>query len=219
MKGMRFMEKLYSKGEEIFNGVTHIVGGGIGIIFLIIGTIIASIKGDSLDILALVIYGVSMIILYSMSSIYHMLNLNKGKAVFQILDHCTIYLLICGTYTPYILVSLRNLTGYIILAIVYGVSILGIVLNATMMKKLPVKIFSYISYLGIGWCVVFIIFDLIEAISLSSFIFLLLGGLAYTSGMIFYALGRKKKWFHSIWHIFVLIGSILQFVSIILLFY
>lgn len=213
------MEKLYSKGEEIFNGVTHIVGGGIGIIFLIIGTIIASIKGDSLDILALVIYGVSMIILYSMSSIYHMLNLNKGKAVFQILDHCTIYLLICGTYTPYILVSLRNLTGYIILAIVYGVSILGIVLNATMMKKLPVKIFSYISYLGIGWCVVFIIFDLIEAISLSSFIFLLLGGLAYTSGMIFYALGRKKKWFHSIWHIFVLIGSILQFVSIILLFY
>lgn len=213
------MEKLYSKGEEIFNGVTHIVGGGIGIIFLIIGTIIASIKGDSLDILALVIYGVSMIILYSMSSIYHMLNLNKGKAVFQILDHCTIYLLICGTYTPYILVSLRNLTGYIILAIVYGVSILGIILNATMMKKLPVKIFSYISYLGIGWCVVFIIFDLIEAISLSSFIFLLLGGLAYTSGMIFYALGRKKKWFHSIWHIFVLIGSILQFVSIILLFY
>ena len=138
------MEKLYSKGEEIFNGVTHIVGGGIGIIFLIIGTIIASIKGDSLDILALVIYGVSMIILYSMSSIYHMLNLNKGKAVFQILDHCTIYLLICGTYTPYVLVSLRNLTGYIILAIVYGVSILGIVLNATMMKKLPVKIFSYI---------------------------------------------------------------------------
>ena len=213
------MEKLYSKGEEIFNGVTHIVGGGIGIIFLIIGTIIASIKGDSLDILALVIYGVSMIILYSMSSIYHMLNLNKGKAVFQILDHCTIYLLICGTYTPYVLVSLRNLTGYIILAIVYGVSILGIVLNATMMKKLPVKIFSYISYLGIGWCVVFIIFDLIEAISLSSFIFLLLGGLAYTSGMIFYALGRKKKWFHSIWHIFVLLGSILQFVSIILLFY
>ena len=213
------MEKLYSKGEEIFNGVTHIVGGGIGIIFLIIGTIIASIKGDSLDILALVIYGVSMIILYSMSSIYHMLNLNKGKAVFQILDHCTIYLLICGTYTPYILVSLRNLTGFIILAIVYGVSILGIVLNATMMKKLPVKIFSYISYLGIGWCVVFIIFDLIEAISLSSFIFLLLGGLAYTSGMIFYALGRKKKWFHSIWHIFVLLGSILQFVSIILLFY
>lgn len=213
------MEKLYSKGEEIFNGVTHIVGGGIGIIFLIIGTIIASIKGDSLDILALVIYGVSMIILYSMSSIYHMLNLNKGKAVFQILDHCTIYLLICGTYTPYILVSLRNLTGYIILAIVYGVSILGIVLNATMMKKLPVKIFSYISYLGIGWCVVFIIFDLIEAISLSSFIFLLLGGLAYTSGMIFYAFGRKKKWFHSIWHIFVLLGSILQFVSIILLFY
>lgn len=213
------MEKLYSKGEEIFNGVTHIVGGGIGIIFLIIGTIIASIKGDSLDILALVIYGGSMIILYSMSSIYHMLNLNKGKAVFQILDHCTIYLLICGTYTPYILVSLRNLTGYIILAIVYGVSILGIVLNATMMKKLPVKIFSYISYLGIGWCVVFIIFDLIEAISLSSFIFLLLGGLAYTSGMIFYALGRKKKWFHSIWHIFVLLGSILQFVSIILLFY
>lgn len=213
------MEKLYSKGEEIFNGVTHIVGGGIGIIFLIIGTIIASIKGDSLDILALVIYGVSMIILYSMSSIYHMLNLNKGKAVFQILDHCTIYLLICGTYTPYILVSLRNLTGYIILAIVYGVSILGIVLNATMMEKLPVKIFSYISYLGIGWCIVFIIFDLIEAISLSSFIFLLLGGLAYTSGMIFYALGRKKKWFHSIWHIFVLLGSILQFVSIILLFY
>lgn len=213
------MEKLYSKGEEIFNGVTHIVGGGIGIIFLIIGTMIASIKGDSLDILALVIYGVSMIILYSMSSIYHMLNLNKGKAVFQILDHCTIYLLICGTYTPYILVSLRNLTGYIILAIVYGVSILGIVLNATMMKKLPVKIFSYISYLGIGWCVVFIIFDLIEAISLSSFVFLLLGGLAYTSGMIFYALGRKKKWFHSIWHIFVLLGSTLQFVSIILLFY
>lgn len=212
------MQALYSKGEEIFNGVTHIVGGGLGIVFLITGVVLASLYGDSIDVLSMWIYGIGMIILYTMSSIYHMLRVNKAKAVMQILDHCTIYLLIAGTYTPFILISVRQTIGYIILGIVWGISIIGITLNAIMMKKRAVKIFSYISYIALGWCIVLCLPTLIESISLISLIFLVCGGVSYTGGFIFYALGKKKKWFHSIWHLFVLLGSILQFISIIFLF-
>ena len=105
------MQALYTKGEEIFNGVTHIVGGGLGIVFLIVGVVLASLYGDSIDVLSMWVYGIGMIILYTMSSIYHMLRVNKAKAVMQILDHCTIYLLIAGTYTPFILISVRQTIG------------------------------------------------------------------------------------------------------------
>lgn len=210
-------KRLYSNGEEIFNGVSHIVGGGLGIIFMIISIVLSSIYKDNIAILAMVIYGISMIILYTMSSLYHMLKPKTAKKVFQIFDHCSIFILIAGTYTPYMLIALNNQIGYIILAIVWSLTIIGIVFNAINMDWKLVKILSYISYILMGWCVVFAIEDLINSISFSCLLFLVCGGIFYTIGFIFYILGKNKKWFHSIWHLFVLAGTILHFISIIFL--
>ena len=135
------MKKLYSKGEEIFNGVSHIVGGGIGVIALIILIVFACIKDvDTLGVLSLIVYGVSMIILYTMSTLYHMISNNTAKKVFRIFDHCSIFILIAGTYTPYILLCLRNIYGYIILASVWALGIIGIIFNAINMHNKIVKI-------------------------------------------------------------------------------
>lgn len=207
----------YTKGEEIFNAVSHIVGGGFGIIALIVGLIIASLHSNVYGIVSMAIYGVSMILLYTMSAIYHFLRKNKAKKVFRIFDHCTIFLLIAGTYTPYCLVTLREAGGWgwTIFGIVWMCAILGIVFNAINMHKPIIKILSMICYLAMGWCVVIAIGPLLENLSKPGFIWLLLGGIMYTIGVVFYALGSKKKYIHSVWHLFCLAGTILQFISIL----
>lgn len=209
--------KLYSKGEEIFNGVTHIVGASIGIIYLVLGIIFATIFQSYEAVLAVVVFGISIIILYSMSTIYHMLNPIKAKNVFQVFDHCTIFLLIAGTYTPFIVLGVPTLKGYIILYIVWFLAILGITFNAISLKNKIIKISSYISYVFMGWCIIFIFNDLIKCMRSDSLILLFLGGVSYTVGFIFFGFGKKFKWFHSIWHLFVLCGTILHAVSSILL--
>lgn len=165
----------------------------------------------------MVIYGVSMILLYVMSSIYHFLHRNRAKKVFRIFDHCTIYLLIAGTYTPFCLVSLREsgAWGFALFGIVWGVSILGIVLNAVNMYAKPIIIFSQISYLALGWCCVLAIVPLLKVLSTTGFILLLLGGIMYTIGAVFYGFGHKAKYIHSVWHLFVLAGSLFHFFSIL----
>ena len=212
------MKKLYSKGEEIFNGVSHIVGGGIGVIALIILIVFATLNNvDPLGILSLIIYGASMIILYAMSTLYHMISNNTAKKVFRIFDHCSIFILIAGTYTPYILLCLRNIYGYIILASVWVLGIIGIIFNAINMHNKIVKIYSYVAYVLMGWCIVFIMPMLLSSLSLYEFLFLLFGGISYTFGLIFFFGGNKHKWWHSIWHLFVLFGSIFQFISLLLI--
>ncbi|MDY4788443.1 MAG: hemolysin III family protein [Bacilli bacterium] len=206
----------YTKGEEIFNAVTHIVGGAFGIVALVLSVIYAVIyKHDALGILSVVLYGVSMILLYTMSSIYHFLRRNKAKRVFRIFDHCTIYLLIAGTYSPMCLIVLRDTTiGLPLFIVVWVCAIIGITCNAINMYAKPIKILSMILYLLMGWAVIFGLKDLLAVFKGPGFYYLLAGGIAYTIGVVFYAFGKKQKYIHSIWHLFVLLGTILQFISI-----
>ena len=212
------MKKLYSKGEEIFNGVSHIVGAGLGIIFLVI-LILVGVNNDvdGLGIFSLVVFGASMIILYTMSSLYHMISHTKAKKVFRVFDHLSIFILIAGTYTPYILLSLRNIYGFLVLGFVWLLGIIGIIFNSINMHNKIVKIYSYIAYVLMGWCIIILLPMLLEALSMLEFIFLLAGGIAYTLGLIFYFGGSNFKWWHSVWHLFDLVGTILQFISLLLI--
>lgn len=205
----------FSKGEEIFSAVTHIVGGGFGVVFLFFGVIFAHFHCDSLGIFSMYVYGICMIIAYTMSAIYHFLRPNRAKKVFRIFDHCAIFLLIAGSYTPYCLITLRAAPawGYSLFGVVWGLSILGIVLNAINMHKW--KPLSQVLYLALGWCIIIAIVPLTKYLAMAGFWWLLAGGIAYTIGAVLFAIGRKVPYIHSVFHIFVLLGSIFQFVSIL----
>lgn len=206
----------YTKGEEIFNMTSHIVGGALGIVATTLCIIFSALHNNVYGIISSAIYGFSMILLYTMSSIYHGLRPNKAKRVFQILDHCSIFLLIAGTYTPYCLVTLReynSVLGWTLFGIVWGMAAIGIVLNSIDIKKY--KILSMICYLVMGWCILIRAPLLPKLLGLPGFILLLAGGVAYTIGAIFYGVGRKKKYMHSVFHMFILLGSVLQFFSIL----
>lgn len=207
----------YTKGEEIFNAVSHIVGGAFGIIALILGLVFTIQEGhDGWSILSVIIYGVSIILLYTMSSIYHFLRRNKAKRVFRIFDHCTIYLLIAGTYTPICVILLRHeWWGILLLILVWVAAIVGITFNAINMHKTSIKVLSMILYIVMGWCVIFLIVPLLKIWYGLGFWFLLGGGISYTVGVIFYAFGKKAKYIHSIWHLFVFLGTVLQFIAIL----
>ena len=208
----------YTKGEEIFNMVTHIVGGGFGVIALFSCVVYAFLFSNVYGIVGSFIYGISMILLYTMSSIYHGLRNPTAKKVFQIIDHCTIFILIAGTYTPILLCAVIKsapVLGWGIFGFIWGVSILGIVLNAIDLKKYAK--FSMVCYLLLGWCIVFGGKAAISAIPFAGMVFILAGGISYTVGAVFYGVAAKKKirYVHSVFHIFVVIGSILQYIAII----
>ena len=197
----------YTKGEEIFNMTSHIVGGVLGIVALVLCVVFAAVHGNGYGVVSGAIYGVTMVILYTMSSIYHGLNpKRKAKKVFQVLDHCSIYLLIAGSYTPFALCTLREYStalGWTIFGVIWFVAILGIILNSIDIKKFGV--FSMICYLVMGWCIVFKINLLPELLGTAGFVLLLLGGLAYTIGAILYGLGKKHKYMHSVFHLFMIL--------------
>lgn len=222
IKRLRDKEGLpfYLRSEEIFNSVTHIVGAGLGAVGLIIGVIFSCLKkpGDMISLFSMIVFGIAMITLYSISAIYHGLHINKGKKVLQVLDHCTIYILIAGTYTPVVLLGLQFISPwhYVFLAAVYALSILGVVLNATMMEKLPVKVISMILYIAVGWGIIFFYPVLINSLSVPGMWLLIGGGLSYTVGSILYGIGSKKRYFHSVFHLFVNVGTILQYLSILI---
>ena len=208
----------YTKGEEIFNMTSHIVGGALGIVALVLCVVFAAVHGNGYGVVSGAIYGITMVILYTMSSIYHGLNpKRKAKKVFQVLDHCSIYLLIAGSYTPFALCTLREYStalGWTIFGVIWFVAILGIILYSIDIKKF--RVFSMICYLVMGWCIVFKINLLPELLGTAGFVLLLLGGLAYTIGAILYGLGKKHKYMHSVFHLFILLGSLLQFFTILL---
>ena len=221
MKRIKLKDRIlpdYTRGEEIFNMVSHIVGGGFGVIALVTCVIKAFIGFDAYSIVSAFIYGFSMVILYTMSSVYHGLKPEKAKKVMQVIDHCTIFLLIAGTYTPISLVALRRentALGWVIFGVVWGFSALGITLNAIDLKKYSV--FSMICYIGVGWCIIFPLKTAVRAIGTPGFWWLLAGGISYTVGSILYGAASKKVhcYMHSVFHIFVVLGSILQYVCII----
>ena len=221
MKRTKLIDRVlptYTKGEEIFNMTSHIVGAVLGIVATVLCVVFASVHRNVYGIISGAIYGVTMILLYTMSSIYHGLSPKRySKKVFQVLDHCSIFLLIAGSYTPFALCTLREydlLTGWLIFSIIWFIAILGITLNSIDIKKF--KIFSMICYLLMGWCIIVKGTLLPQLLGKSGFILLLAGGIAYTVGAIIYGLGKKYKYAHSIFHLFILLGSFLQFLCILL---
>lgn len=207
----------YTKGEEIFNMVSHIVGGALGIVAVVLCVIMAALHNNVYGIVGGAIYGFTMILLYTMSSIYHGLKPDKmAKKVFQIFDHCSIFLLIAGTYTPITLSSIMRVSAWDawwMFGIIWGAAVFGIVLNSIDLKS--TRKISLIAYLLMGWCIVAKFGVLVRAMSSGGILFLVLGGVAYSVGVIFYVLGKKKKYFHSIFHLFILLGSLLHFFCIL----
>ena len=212
----------YTKGEEIFNMTSHIVGGALGVVALILCVVFSAIRGNVYGVVSSSIYGVTMILLYTMSSIYHGLNPKlKAKKIFQILDHCSIFLLIAGSYTPFALCTLREydlLTGWTIFGVIWGVAILGIVLNAIDLKQF--KKFSMICYLVMGWCIVVKINILPELLGNTGFTLLVAGGVIYTViytlGAALYGVGKKYKYMHSVFHLCIFFASLMHFLCILL---
>jgi len=205
----------YTRGEERFNMITHIVGGGLGLVALLFCVIVAAYNQNWWGVISGLIYGFSVILLFTMSSIYHGLQVGLPKRVFRILDHCTIFILIAGTYTPILLNQFREaypLDAWIMFSILWGLAILGITLNAINMKRF--LLFSIVCYLAMGWTAVFRITRLVEVLGAPFFALILIGGVLYTAGVLFYAIGRRKKYMHSVFHLFVIAASILHSVAI-----
>lgn len=207
----------YTKGEEIFNMTSHIVGAALGIVAIVLCIIFGALDKDGYKIASGIVFGTTLIILYTMSSIYHGLRVGTAKKVFQIIDHCSIFLLIAGTYTPFSLCTLREyntVLGWTIFGFVWTIAIIGITLNSIDLNKY--KKFSMVCYLLMGWCIIVRINVIYKMLGLIGFLLLLLGGVSYTLGIIAYALGKRKKWMHSVFHIACIIGSVLQFLCVII---
>ena len=208
----------YTHSEEIFHMVSHIVGGAFGILALITCVIVSAFHQDVWAIVGSAIYGTSMILLYTVSSIYHALHINMGKKVMQIIDHCTIYLLIAGTYTPILFCKIRETSpiwAWTIFGIVWGLAAIAATLTAIDLKKYSK--FSMICYIGMGWCIVIAPHIAIQSIAAEGLLWLLAGGIAYTIGAVIYGIGKHKqmKYAHAIFHLFVVLGSVLQYICIL----
>ena len=204
----------YTLGEELMNSISHGVGALFGIVTLVLCVVRAAQSGDPYRIVSGAIFGFTVLILYLMSCLYHALKVNKAKRVFRVIDHCTIFLLIAGTYTPYTLVSLRDSVGWWVFGVIWATAIVGIVLNAVSLKK-----FSKISvalYLIMGWMIIIAYQPMVQAIPGGGMQLLVWGGVAYTVGAILYGVGSRKKYFLSIFHFFCMIGTALHFLSIYL---
>ena len=208
----------YTRGEEICNMVTHIVGGALGVLATVLCPIVAAKHHNVYGIIGGAIFGFSMIVLYAISAVYHGLSPRlMGKKVMQVLDHCSIFFLIAGTYTPIVLGPIRSETpvwGWALFGVVWALAALGISLNAIDIKKFAR--FSMICYLLMGWCIVMRIGQVIRLIGPSGFTLLLAGGIAYTIGAALYGLGKKQRYMHSVFHVFTVIGSLLHFLCILL---
>ena len=207
----------YSPGEELMNMVTHIVGGAIGIVALTLCVIFAAHHDNIYGIVTSAVYGTTMVTMFTTSSVYHGLKPNLGKKVMQVIDHCTIYFLIAGTYTVVVLSAIRPVypkLGWGLFGFEWLMVAIATTLTAIDLKKY--EVFSMICYIGMGWAVIPFWRQTWQALSCPGFMLLLSGGIAYTIGAILYGIGAKKPWMHSIFHIFVVLGSMLQFLAIFL---
>lgn len=199
----------YTLFEEILNSITH----GLGIVFSIIAIyllIISSSKSPK-ELFCVIVYGIILFTLYLVSTLYHALKICKAKTIFRILDHCSIFLTIAGTYTPICILKM-GIIGQIVLGIIWIIAIIGIVLNSIDLNKYS-KL-SLACYIIMGWAIIFAIKPLINSVTSYQFWLLIGGGITYSVGAVLYALGKKFRYIHSLWHIFVLTGSILHFIMI-----
>lgn len=220
MKRTKLSDRLlpnYTRGEEIMNMVTHIVGGGLSVIAAIACIVRGVLNHNLWGVMTSILYGASLITMYTISSVYHGLRPNLGKKVMQVLDHCTIYFLIAGTYTVILLSALRPVYPKLAWGVFFfewAMVALATTLTAIDLKKYSV--FSMVCYIGMGWAIIPYWRQVLEVMTPAGFGLLLGGGIAYTIGSILYGLGKKRKWMHSVFHIFVILGSLLQFFAVLL---
>jgi len=210
---MNFSIKDFSVKEEIANSITHGIGFLLSIPALVMLIIYAAETDNPWRIVSFTIFGTTMIILYLCSTLLHSISHEKIKNLFEILDHSSIYLLIAGTYTPFVLVAIRGPLGWTLFGISWGLAICGIIFKCYFVKKFIVT--STILYVIMGWLIVMAIVPLYHAIGRTGFVFLILGGLLYTVGSIFYVF-QKIPYFHAIWHLFVLAGSAMMYICVLL---
>ena len=204
--------KQYSIGEEIANSITHGIGIVLAIAALGILTAFAGAYGDVRHVVSVSIYGTTLVLLYTASTLYHSIQNPHAKGILQVLDHSAIYFLIAGTYTPFTLVSLRGPWGWWLFGVIWGFAVLGVVFQLSLLRRW--RAVSLCLYIGMGWVVVVAIKPLIVSVATGGIVFLVLGGLAYTAGILFYC-WEKLKYHHAIWHLFVLTGSILHFFAVL----
>lgn len=204
----------YTLGEEIANAVTHGIATLLSIVGLVL-LIVFALKEDATDVtlISVVVFGVAMIILYTVSTLYHAIPGRKAKRVLQVLDHSAIYILIAGSYTPFCLITLGGTTGTVLCAIVWTIALAGAILQPILLRA--ADWLNCILYLGLGWCIVFVMKPLIENLSTGGLWLLASGGLAYSVGVVFY-LWEKLPYNHAVWHVFVLAGTTLQFLAVLL---
>ena len=218
MKRTRLCDRMlpnYSRGEELMNMITHIVGGALGIVVLLSCVIQAALRNNFFGILSCTIYGTTFITMFTISSVYHGLAPGMGKKVMQVIDHCTIYFLIAGTYSAVVLSAIRPLypaLGWGLFIFEWALAILAATLTAIDLKKY--EVFSMICYIGMGWAVIPFWKQTFLALTKPGFLLLLIGGIAYTIGAVLYGIGSKHKWMHSIFHIFVVLGALLQYFAV-----
>lgn len=211
-KEKTYLLPIYTLGEEIANATTHGLGALLSVAGCAVIIVFAALTGEASKIVSVSIFGASLIIMFTMSTLYHSMTNPKAKFVFRIFDHTSIFILIAGTYTPLTLVSLNGALGWVIFGIVWASAVAGITLNAVSVERF--KKFSMVCYVASGWCVIVAIVPLVRQLALGGTILLVAGGIAYTAGLIFY---RKKEipYMHSVWHIFVLLGAILHYFCIL----
>ncbi|MGQ0585684.1 MAG: PAQR family membrane homeostasis protein TrhA [Gammaproteobacteria bacterium] len=208
-------QKLYTAGEEIAHALTH----GLGIVLAIAGLTVmvarATLYGNAWHIVGAAIFGATLVLMYTASTLYHSIpaaTLPRTKKILRIVDHSSIYLLIAGTYTPFTLVTLNGPWGWALFAWTWGLALGGVVFKVFATGKF--EKLSLAIYLGMGWCIVVAIKPLLDTLATGGLVLMLLGGLSYTGGVAFYVLDHKK-YFHAIWHAFVLAGSVLQYFAVL----
>lgn len=206
------LNKRYTLGEEIFNSVSHGVGALLAIAGTVVLIVMTALYSDPWGVVSSAVYGGTLIILYTMSTLYHAITNEKAKQVMRVMDHVTIFLLIAGTYTPITLVTLRGTLGWVLFGFIWGAAALGIVLNAIDLERF--RKISVVCYIIMGWAIIAAIVPLINSLPTISLVFLLIGGVLYSVGVIFYAI-KKIKYFHSIWHLFTIGGSVFHYFAIL----
>lgn len=201
----------YTHGEEISHSITHGIGTALSIAGLIISVVMAARTGEAIKVVSFAIFGASMTILYAASTLYHFCNNEKIKNFFRYFDHVSIFLLIAGTYTPIALILLKGAWGWTLFGLVWGFALAGIIYQIFFLNRF--KWISICIYLGIGWLAIVVIKPLIEVMPLGLFMWILTGGLCYTLGTVFYL--KEIKYFHFIWHLFVIAGTVCHFFGLI----
>ena len=197
---------------ERFNSISHLIGAVAALAGLVVAVVVAARQGDPWKIVSFSIYGTTLFLLYTISTLYHSLR-GRAKRFFHKLDHYSIYFLIAGTYTPFTLVTLRGGWGWTIFGIIWGLVVLGVVLESLPQKGN--RVLSLVVYVLMGWLVLVALKPLLQALPGAGFAWLLAGGLFYTGGLVFYVFDEKVRHFHGIWHLFVLAGSVSHYVTIL----